>query len=111
MTTLIIEICDDEAIKQRVSDAMKGRKQGEFVSFSSIDLMHKVMTPRRWDIIHKLQLKSSGLRALSREMGLDAGNLQRDIKPLKEYGIVQDIDGQLTVPYHEIRMQLVSRAA
>lgn len=111
MTTLIIEVSDNNAIKQRVKNAMKGHSQGEYVSFSTIELMHKVMTPRRWDIIHKLQTKSLGLRELSREMGLDAGNLQRDIKPLKEYGIVQDVDGQLTVPYREIRMQLVSRAA
>ena len=43
-----------------------------------------------------------GLRELARQIGVDAGNLQRDLKPLKDFGIVVEKDNQLTVPYEQM---------
>ena len=113
MSVLIIEIADRERVERRFIAASQGEYQGEFVTFPDLELLHKVMTPKRWAILDYLQRHGAmRLRALAQALAVDVGNLQRDIKPLKEYGMVTDTEAGLAVPYDEIRLELVlSRAA
>lgn len=111
MKTLIIEVADRKTANDRFKSAMTGHYQVDYVSFNSIELMHKIMTPRRLEILGRLQTRPVGLRALARELNVDPGNLQRDVKLLKEYGIVQDTKAGLSVPYDKIRLEVVLKAA
>ncbi len=110
MNTLTIQISDRETAGRRFKAAMAGQPQGEFLSFASLDLLHKVLNPRRWRILQYLQKYGPmRLRALARELAMDAGNLQKDVKVLKEYGLIEETGEGLTVPYDEIRMEVVIR--
>ena len=87
---------------------MKGKHQGEFLTFPSFELLQKTMTAKRWSILKALQEGGPrGVRPLARELGFDPGNLQRDLAPLKEHGLVIDTDEGLAVPYDEIRLEIV----
>lgn len=91
MSILTIEVADRDTANRRFQRAMTGERQGEFLSFPSLELLHKVLNPRRWKILQYLQEQGPiGLRAMARELGMDAGNLQRDVKVLKEYGLIVD---------------------
>lgn len=101
---------DRAAANRRFLWAMAGKRQGEFLSFPSMELLHKVLTPRRVRILEALQrVGPIGLRALARTLGMDAGNLARDLKPLKEFGLVVETEQGLVVPYDEIRLEVVIR--
>ena len=108
MKTLTIEIADRKTANKRFLSAAKGRRQGEFLSFPDIELLHKVLTPKRMRILQKLQrIGPIGLRALARALELDAGNLQRDVKQLQNFGLVKESEDGLFVPYDEIRLEVV----
>ncbi len=110
MRRLIIEVADREAAGRRFLRAMGGERQGEFLTFPSLELLHRILTPARVRILEALQrLGPVGVRALARELGVDPGNLARQIKPLRELGLVEEGEGGLVVPYDEIRMELVIR--
>ena len=113
MTTITIEVADRDTTNRRFVAAMKGQAQGEFLSFDSPALLFQVLNVRRWTILEHLQEHGPmGLRALARKMGMDAGNLTRDIKPLKAYGLVVDSAEGLRVPYDAIEVHLaMGRAA
>ena len=108
MKTLTIEIADRKTANKRFLSAAKGRRQGEFLSFPDLELLHKVLTPKRVRILQELQrIGPTGLRALARTLDVDAGNLQRDVKQLKDFGLVEESDNGLFVPYDEIRLEVV----
>ncbi len=109
MKTLTIEVTDRKVANKRFLSAVKNsRRQGEFLSFPDLELLHKVMTPKRMRILRELQqIGPIGLRVLARTLNMDAGNLQRDMKPLKDFGLVEASEDGLFVPYDEIRLELV----
>ncbi len=110
MRTLTIEVADRGTANSRFLSAMAGERQGEFLSFPSLDLLHKVLSPRRVRILQELQrLGPIGLRTLARELRVDAGNLTRDLKQLREFGLVVETGQGLAVPYDEIRLEVVIR--
>ena len=112
MTILTIEVAGREAANRRFTAAMAGQPQGAFLSFETPALLFQVLTARRWDILQRLQQRGPlGLRALARDLGVDAGNLTRDIKPLKAWGLVEDGPDGLVVPYDEIRMAVALKRA
>jgi len=113
MTTITIEVADRDTTNRRFTAAMKGQAQGEFLSFDSPTLLFQVLNARRWTILDHLQKQGPlRLRALARELGMDAGNLARDIKPLKSYGLIEDSADGLRVPYDAIEVRLaLGRAA
>lgn len=110
---LIVGIAGQDEVSKRFVQAAQGELQGRYLTFPTIELMHKVMTARRWAVIQCLQQQGPlGLRQLARIMQLDSGNLARDLKPLKEYSLITDTEDGLSVPYDEIRLEFVlSRAA
>ena len=108
MKILTIEVADRKTANKRFLSAAKGNRQGEYLSFSNLDLLHKVLTPKRINILQELQrIGPIRLRELARTRDVDAGNLQRDVKQLKDFGLVEESEGGLFVPYDEIRLELV----
>lgn len=45
---VILTVSTREQVNQRVRGAFKGRNQGCWISFASVELMFKVMTTKRW---------------------------------------------------------------
>ncbi|HHQ41331.1 MAG TPA: ArsR family transcriptional regulator [Chromatiales bacterium] len=112
MRRLTIEVAGRETASRRFRAAMRGRRQGEYLSFPDLETLHKVLTPRRLRVLARLQRGGpTGVRALARALGMDPGNLARDLKVLKEFGLVTEAEGGVEVPYDEIRLELVIRKA
>jgi predicted transcriptional regulator len=92
-TVLIVGVAGQDEAGRRFMQATRGEVQGRYLIFPTIELMHKVMTARPWAMIQCLQQQGPlGLGQLSRAMELDSGNLTRDLKPLKEYGLIVDTE-------------------
>mgnify|MGYP006954599693 CR=1 FL=1 len=54
MKTVIIGVETRAEAKARIGAALNGKPQGSFISFISVDLMWKILTPKRWEIIRAM---------------------------------------------------------
>ena len=81
--------------------------------FSSPAQMFTVLTPRRWELIERLQaLGPISLRGLGRALLRDVKGLHGDVAILLNVGIVQrDSAGKLHVPYAVIHADFDLKAA
>lgn len=115
--TRIATICvePDEAawraqLRRRVNRARgRLRYQGERFSFSSPSALFKVLSPKRWQLIERLQAEGPlGARALARALHRDVKRVHEDCRVLLDIGLVErDEEGKLHVPYREIRAEFV----
>ena len=81
--------------------------QGEFYSFATLPLLLGVFSPRRWELIVKLQeIGPSSLRGLARALERDVKRVHADAALLLEEGIIErDEDQKLFVPFATIRIE------
>ena len=50
MAAVTIGIADVEDTKKRMRRAFAGHGEGAFIGFASVELMWKVITPKRWEL-------------------------------------------------------------
>src|SRR5665213_2053624 len=54
LNTVTIGISSTEDVKARAARAFTGESQGAFVSFPTVELLWKVITPKRWQLLRLL---------------------------------------------------------
>jgi predicted transcriptional regulator len=113
MTTVTIGISSVDETKARMRRAFDGQKQGAFISFPSLELLWKVITPRRWEMLRVMA--GSGplaIRALARQVGRDVKTVHGDVQALLGAGVVDRTeDGRVVFPYDTVHVDFVLRAA
>jgi predicted transcriptional regulator len=113
MSTVTISISSTNETKARIRRAFDGKKQGAFISFPSLELLWKVITPRRWEMLRAMA--GSGplaVRALARQMGRDVKTVHGDVQALIAAGVLDRTDdGQVLFPYDAVHVDFVLRAA
>jgi predicted transcriptional regulator len=113
MSTVTISISSTNETKARIRRAFDGKKQGAYISFPSLELLWKVITPRRWEMLRAMA--GSGplaIRALARQMGRDVKTVHGDVQALIAAGVLDRTDdGQVLFPYDAVHVDFVLRAA
>jgi predicted transcriptional regulator len=81
-----------------------GKSAGDSLQFESPSALFRVLTPKRWELIERLQrIGPSSVRGLARELGRDVKRVHEDVSRLIECGIVaRTEDGRVQVPYNVI---------
>lgn len=118
MKTATIRIHKDtggalKAMGERFVKAWKtGRSGGTVLHFESPAALFRVLTPKRWELIERLQaLGPSSVRGLARELDRDVKRVHEDASTLIEYGLVKRTDdGKVCVPYDVIHADFDLRA-
>ena len=113
--TIRIRKDTDAALKEmggRFVKAWKsGRSGGDTFQFESPAAMFRVLTPKRWELIERLQkLGPRSIRGLARELERDVKRIHEDVHRLMEIGLVARIDGKIYVPYDVIHADFDLRA-
>ena len=82
--------------------------QGEWLNFETPDTFLSKLPAFRWDILNKLRVSGkTSTHELARKLGLDANQLQNDIRALLELGLIeQDDQGALLCPYEHIQVDI-----
>ena len=113
MTAVTIGISSLEDAKGRVLDAFQGEEQGAFLSFASIELLWRVLTPKRWELLRAMTgVGPVGIREVARRVKRDVKSVHGDLKALLQAGLLDRVeDGRLLFPYDEIHVDFVMRAA
>jgi predicted transcriptional regulator len=108
MRTLTIRILDEDAamqdIEQRFVNTWKSSKYaGEFLTFESPAALFRAITPKRWELISKLQrVGKVSLRELARQAQRDVHRIHDDVGVLKELGIVEQDEKGVSIPFQKI---------
>ena len=78
-----------------------GKSSGDSIQFESPTAMFRVLTPRRWELIERLQaMGPSSIRGLARELERDVKRVHEDVSELMDCGIVlRTEDGKVRVPF------------
>lgn len=113
MSTVTIGLSSVEDTKRRMLAAFQGEEQGAFISFASAELLWKVITPKRWEILRALTGAGPiALREISRRVGRDVKSVHGDVHALIKAGVLDRAgDGRIVFPYDEVHVDFVLRAA
>jgi len=119
MRTATIQIRkDDAAVLLEAGSAFldawrTGASESDVFTFSSPAQLFSILSPRRWDLIERLQaLGPVSLRGLARELGRDVKRVHEDVAVLLHWGFIERTDDRkIVVPYAVIHADFVLRSA
>ena len=113
MRTVTLQVARLEEVKRRARDAFKGRKQGSRISFATPELLFRLLTAKRWQLIRALA--GAGpvtIREAARRLNRDVKAVHGDVHVLLNAGILQKTaDGLIVFPFDAIRVDVMLRAA
>jgi len=113
MAAVTIGIAAVEDAKSRMRHAFEGRAQGAFISFATVELLWKVITPKRWELLRAMTGAGPlAIREAARRVGRDVKSVHGDVSALIKAGVIDRTqDGRIVFPYDEIHVDFVLHAA
>ncbi len=113
MKTVTLQVASLEEVKRRAQDAFKGKKQGARISFATPELLFRLMTAKRWDLIRAMAGAGAlTIREAARRVDRDVKAVHGDVHALLNAGILHKTDNGLIVfPFDAIRVDIMLRAA
>jgi len=113
MKTVTLHVADPDDVKRRARDAFKGKKQGSRISFATPELLFRLLTAKRWELIRALT--GAGpvtIREAARRVNRDVKAVHADIHALLNARVLQKTERGLVVfPFDAVRVDLILHAA
>lgn len=105
MKTVTLGVSSVEASKRRMAAAFHGEAQGTFISFTSIELLWKVLTAKRWEILHAMTGQGElAIREVARRVGRDVKAVHGDVVALLHAGVLERSDAGVVFPYDAVHV-------
>jgi predicted transcriptional regulator len=113
MSTVTLEVSSREKTSRRFLSAFEGEPQGELISFDSPELLFKVISGKRWDLLKVMTgAGPMTIREASRRMGRDVKAVHGDVQALLKAGILQKNDkGLIVFPFDTVHVDFMLKAA
>lgn len=113
MKTVTIGVASADEVNLRVRRALRGEKQGAFISFATAELLWKVITPKRWEVLRAMTGAGPiAIREVARRVHRDVKSVHGDVQTLRKAGMLDRTDdGRVVFPYREVHVDFVLRAA
>jgi predicted transcriptional regulator len=112
MKTVIFDVSSVAEVKRRARDAFAGLKQPARISFASPELLSRVMTANRWQIIRTMAgAGPMALRELTRRLDRDVKAVHGDVQALLTAGVLRKTDDGIVFPYDVVHVDFVVKAA
>jgi predicted transcriptional regulator len=113
MNTVTLEIADRAAVSRRALEAFKGRAQGARLSFTTPELLFRLLTTKRWEIVRTMTGAGPlSIRETARRVGRDVKAVHGDVHALLNAGVLRKTDDGLVVfPFDAIRVDVLLKAA
>ncbi len=113
MKTITLDVASPEDVTRRALDAFKGRKQGARISFATPELLWKVLTAKRWELLKTMTGQGPlTIRETARRIGRDVKAVHGDVRALLNAGILRKTDdGKIEFPFDAIHVDVTLRAA
>jgi predicted transcriptional regulator len=113
MRTVTLSVAGRQAVKQRALEAFSGKRHGAHISFATADLLWKVLTAKRWELLKTMAGGGAmTLREAARRAGRDVKAVHGDVHALLAAGVLRkNADGKLEFPYEAVHVDFVLKAA
>ena len=113
MRTITLEVGSREKLDQRFRRAFAGEAQGAFISFQSPELLFKVISGKRWELLKVMTGAGPlSIRETARRLERDVKAVHSDVQALLKAGIVQKTaKGQIVFPFDAVHVDFLLKAA
>jgi predicted transcriptional regulator len=113
MKTVTLQVSTLDEVKRRAEEAFRGSKQGARISFASPELLFRLLTAKRWELLRALTGAGPvSIREAARRVGRDVKAVHADVHALLNAGVLQKTDtGQIVFPYDAIRLDVTLHVA
>lgn len=112
MATVKIGVASRAQVNARVKAALHGKKEGSRISFASLDLMHRVLTPNRWNMLRAMMGAGPvGTRELARRLDRDVKAVHTDVQALLNAGVINRVGDKVEFPYDAAHVDFTVEAA
>ncbi|RKE85903.1 transcriptional regulator [Rhizobium sp. AG855] len=119
MTTLKVKIESLDQTMATVADLLKAAKAGDVtggefsLSFPSWETMHKVLTPKRLEIVTAMTGQGAmPMREVARRVGRDFKAVHADLETLLKSGVIDKAEeGGVIFPYDRIHFEFEIKSA
>ena len=113
MKTVTLEVAPREEVTRRVLDAFKGRKQRARISFATPELLWKVLTAKRWELLKVMTGQGPlPIREVARRLDRDVKAVHADVHALINAGVLdKTTSNHVVFPFDAIRVEFTLRAA
>jgi len=113
MNTVTLTVAQREAVTRRARNAFSGKRRGARISFASADLLWKVLTAKRWELLKAMTGgEAMTLREAARRVGRDVKAVHRDAHALVAAGVLRrNANGWIEFPFDAVHVDLMLKAA
>jgi predicted transcriptional regulator len=113
MKTVTLEVASARDVKRRTLEAFKGKRQGARISFATPELLWKVLTAKRWELVKAMAGRGPlTMREVARRLHRDVKAVHGDAHALLNAGLLDKTeDGRLVFPFDAVRVDFTLRAA
>lgn len=115
MKTVVLEV---RSLGETLADAAEvmealQAEENERISFATPELLWKVLTAKRWELLKVLcGAGPVSIRESARRAGRDVKAVHRDVTALLEAGILTRVpDGRIEFPYDAVKVEFLLSAA
>ncbi|WP_416795345.1 transcriptional regulator [Ciceribacter azotifigens] len=111
--TVTISVCSLDETKRRLAAAFRGEPQGNHIEFPTLELMWKILTVKRWEILQAMTGRGAlSIREIARMVERDVKAVHGDVHALLDAGILEKSEeGKVVFPYEEVHVDFRLRAA
>lgn len=112
MRTVIMDVADEDTVFNRAREAFKGKRQNARISFASIELLFRVLTERRWELLKAMTgAGPMSIREAARRVKRDVKAVHGDVHALLNAGVLSKTgDGKIEFPFDAIHVDVLLRA-
>jgi predicted transcriptional regulator len=113
MTTVTIGVASEAETRARMLRAFQGKAQGALLSFQTVELLWKIIAPKRWELLRVMTGAGPlAIREVARRVERDVKSVHGDIHALLKAGVLDHApDGRVVFPYDAVHVDFVMRAA
>ena len=113
MKTVTLEVASRADVTRRAIEAFTGKKQRARISFATPELLWKVLTAKRWELLKAMVGKGPlTIREVARRVGRDVKAVHGDVHALINVGLLdKTATNRVVFPFEAIRIDFTLRAA
>ncbi len=113
MKPVTLSLATRETVARRALDAFSGKRRGAHISFASADLLWKVLTAKRWELLKAMTGGGAlTLREAARRSGRDVKAVHGDVHALLAAGVLRrNADGKIEFPFDAVHVDFMLKAA
>ncbi len=105
MNAVTLSVGTADQVKRRLASAMRGEPQGSHISFASVELLWRVLTTKRWELLKAMTGAGElSIREAARRVGRDVKAVHGDIHALIDAGVVHQAKNGVIFPYDAVHV-------